>query len=1081
VPVSEAHILQLLDADEPDYAGAAAEVGGDGFDALTSMVQDPDPWVAARAASLVAALVVDGADPDATAAVLTLASEHDHPGVRAAAALGAARAGEAALPVVTKCLHDEDAGVRLMALRGLSPPLDPAVAAAVETASDDDAEPSVRDTAASLALRNPDPSLPNELIAEALEYVHARLAELRAAALVDLPSFALAVGVGGFGDAGGVVAGQLTAARAALDLVPPRLASRDFAGAAAQFGLALQAIDEATVVVGGLSFENLLVSKIGWAAAAPSGLAKQLGLPATVPNLSVSAGALIYRISAPGRLLMTAPARLGFDRAELTARLSMDGSDPALSLALALTGLEAGLGGGPIASLLGSAGGSVQADVVLGVETGGGLRLGGGAGVRVVLPARPKAGPLDVREIVLELPQGAGSTIDLGSTIATDIGGVIVATVDGAGIHLRIDPAAASRGDLPLSIALKPPTGIGLVVDTGLIRGGGFLAERNGGYGGALQLRLGPVEVKAVGLLTLEPSFALVVVMSIEFLPPIDLTFGFTLNAIGGVLGIEHRLDADAMRVGISSGALDHIMFPADPVAAAPAILSTLETVFPVESGAIVIGPMLELGWGRPVSFVTAQLGIILSLPDPLIVIVGRVRIALPAPDLPIVDLRATLYGEITPDHLLILVSLNGSRIASFTVGGDIGILLRWAGSPEFAISAGGFHPRYQPPPELGGMRRLSMDLSPPAIFTFRSEAYFALTTNSVQFGSRVEIAADVGIADISGHFAFDALILFSPRFAFLADANAGLTVHLLGQTLAGVQLELHLSGPAPWSAQGSAEVEVLWASKRIDVGPITWGDAENPPPPLADPRQLARDAMHHNPGAWQALLPRDADRVVRLKTVPPSEVEVTVHPMGLFDVRQHAIPLETVLVRVGASPVPEGQRRVHFGVPLVNGTPAGALSEVTDLFSAGTFLDLSDDQKLSRPSFEPMPAGARIRPPGEAADFDAAREADLRYETFVCDDDALIGIRGMALSDTLMASSRLTTLAAGAAGRSELRARIRYASDPDPIALADPGEVQVVTKETVAVAVGTEWATYTHAAERPLAADLQLARLGVP
>ena len=62
----------------------------------------------------------------------------------------------------------------------------------------------------------------------------------------------------------------------------------------------------------------------------------------------------------------------------------------------------------------------------------------------------------------------------------------------------------------------------------------------------------------------------------------------------------------------------------------------------------------------------------------------------------------------------------------------------------------------------------------------------------------------------------------------------------------------------------------------------------------------------------------------------------MTVHPMGMFDVRQHAIPLETVITRVGASPVPEGQRRVHFGVPLVNGVPAGALSEVTDLFSAG-------------------------------------------------------------------------------------------------------------------------------------------------
>jgi hypothetical protein len=237
---------------------------------------------------------------------------------------------------------------------------------------------------------------------------------------------------------------------------------------------------------------------------------------------------------------------------------------------------------------------------------------------------------------------------------------------------------------------------------------------------------------------------------------------------------------------------------------------------------------------------------------------------------------------------------------------------------------------------------------------------------------------------------------------------------------------------------------------------------------------------LHHNPGAWQALVPPDADRVVRLRPAPPSDVEVTVHPLGMFDVRQHAIPLETVITRVGANPVPEGQRRVHFGVPLVDGTPAGALSEVTDLFSAGTYLDLSDDQKLSRPSFEPMPAGARIRPPGESAQFEGARQAELRYETFVCNGDGVRGKHDAARADTLFASAAVTALAAGSAGRSELRARRRYATEPDPIALAHPGEVLPLSKVTVAPAASATWSTYTHAAEQELAGDMLLARLGV-
>lgn len=920
-----------------------------------------------------------------------------------------------------------------------------------------------------------------ELVAGALGFARARLEELEDAALDDVASFAHAAGVDGFVDAGGVVAGHLTAARTALASVGPALAAANVIGAATQLGTAIHELDLASQAIpGGRSLLGLLADEIGWDGAAPKGLAQQLGLPADVPGLQLAGGALVYELTAPGKSLAPAPLTLGFDDAKLTARLKLDGTAPLFSLALALNGIEAGVGGGPISSLLGGASGSVQADVVLGVDTTNGLTLSGGASKRVVLPARPKLGPLNLSEIGLELPASIPDTIDIGSTIDADLGGIIKATVSGAGIHIHINPGGAAHGNSPLSVSLKPPTGIGLSLDAGIVRGGGFLGERSGGYGGALQLRLGPVEVKAVGLLTLEPSFALVVVMSVEFLPPIDLSFGFTLNAVGGVIGIEHRLDADALRDQMTSGALDHILFPADPVAAAPAILDTLEQVFPVDHGSFVIGPMVEIGWGRPVSFLTAQLGVILSLPDPKIAIIGRVRITLPAPELAIVDLRATVLGIIDPDYLLIRVSLAGSRIAGFTIGGDIGFLLRWGGGAEFAISAGGFHPRYDPPKELAGMKRLSMDLSPPAILTLRSESYFALTSNSVQLGSRVEMGADLGVASISGHFGFDALIVFSPHFMFVLDLDIGISVRAFGVQLCGISVQLHVEGPSPWRAEGHAEVDILWWTVDVDVGPFTWGDDDNPPPAPADPRQIAHDALHRNPGAWQALVPPNADLVVKLVAAPPSETDVTVHPMGLFDVRQHAIPFETVMTHVGANPVPEGRRRVHLGVPLVDTTPAGALSEVKDLFSAGNFLQLKDDEKLSRPAFEQMPAGARIRPPGEAADWAGSRHAELRYETFVCDDDDMRGIRVRSLAaDKMFTKAASMALASGAAGASELRAPTRYATAPDPIVLADPGEVLRVSKTTVAAVAGAVQ-TYTHAAEDALGADVQLARLGV-
>jgi hypothetical protein len=126
------------------------------------------------------------------------------------------------------------------------------------------------------------------------------------------------------------------------------------------------------------------------------------------------------------------------------------------------------------------------------------------------------------------------------------------------------------------------------------------------------------------------------------------------------------------------------------------------------------------------------------------------------------------------------------------------------------------------------------------------------------------------------------------------------------------------------------------------------------------------------------------------------------------------------------------------------------------------------------------MQAGARIRPPGEKVKLDDAREAELRYETFVCDEDGVRGVHSAAEVDVMFASAKAIALAAGAAGRSELRAPKRYAADPDPIVLAGAGEVLPVSKVSVAAVAGAEAATYTHAAETALAGDLQLARLGV-
>jgi len=126
--------------------------------------------------------------------------------------------------------------------------------------------------------------------------------------------------------------------------------------------------------------------------------------------------------------------------------------------------------------------------------------------------------------------------------------------------------------------------------------------------------------------------------MSPEFNPGIQLSFGFMLSGVGGVIGINHRVDRGALSEMVQQGTVDQLLFPHDPVASAPAILTTLANVFPREHGSAVFGPLFRLTWGPVIPLITADLGVIVELPNLRFHILGRLRIALPAPELAIID-----------------------------------------------------------------------------------------------------------------------------------------------------------------------------------------------------------------------------------------------------------------------------------------------------------------------------------------------------------------------------------------------------------------------------------------------------------
>src|SRR4029450_11641415 len=95
------------------------------------------------------------------------------------------------------------------------------------------------------------------------------------------------------------------------------------------------------------------------------------------------------------------------------------------------------------------------------------------------------------------------------------------------------------------------------------------------------------------------------------------------------------------------------------------------------------------------------------------------------------------------------------------------------------------FHPAVNPPKGVPALKRIGMSLSIPVV-ELRYESYVAVTTTSVQFGSRVELTAEVADCGVHGWLGFDALFEWVPRFHFSVGITAGVEGEGVGGTLAG-------------------------------------------------------------------------------------------------------------------------------------------------------------------------------------------------------------------------------------------------------------------------------------------------------
>ena len=193
-------------------------------------------------------------------------------------------------------------------------------------------------------------------------------------------------------------------------------------------------------------------------------------------------------------------------------------------------------------------------------------------------------------------------------------------------------------------------------------------------------------------------GFSLLIIITADFGAGLQLGFGFTLNAVGGLLGVNRTMLFQPLMDGVRSGAIDSIMFPQDIVANAPKIISDLRAIFPPQQGTFLIGPMAKLGWGEP-TLVSLSLGVIVEIPPGDIAILGVLELALPAEDLAILVLQVNFAGalEFDKQRMYFFASLYDSHILFITIEGEMGLLFAWGEQRQLRRHGRRLPPAVQP------------------------------------------------------------------------------------------------------------------------------------------------------------------------------------------------------------------------------------------------------------------------------------------------------------------------------------------------------------------------------------------------
>jgi hypothetical protein len=763
---------------------------------------------------------------------------------------------------------------------------------------------------------------------------------------------------------------------------------------------------------------------------------------ATLPNTTVGPA---YVIGTPsGTRVEIGGADLGLQTtlAEVhqSLTLSADVSKSAIVVA-------SGDGDGFLSSVLPKDGLRAEFDFGLAWSNDGGLHLRGAAGLDATLPIGINiGGVLQVPTMHLGLyAKDDGGQAEVSASVALSIG-PLRAIVDRVGVtsDLTSPAGGGNLGPVEFSFDFKPPSGVGLTVDSAGVSGGGFLSFGQHEYSGVLQLVFNDVALQAFGLITTQVAggagYSLLALIDANF-PPIQLGWGFTLNGVGGLLAVHRSADVDGLRAAVTAGKVA-FLFPTKAITNAGQLLGQLDTVFPTAPGRFLFGPMALIGWGTP-TVVTAAVAVIVELPSPVrIVLVARLEAKLPTPSAPVIHLNMDALGvlDLSQSQLSLDATLFDSKLVTFAMSGDMSLRADWGTQREFLLAVGGFHPRFTPPADFPTLKRITIDMPSGIISKLRLAAYLALTSNSVQFGAQLDVFIGVSGCGLSGHLGFDALLQLDP-FHFDADISGSVAIRAAGDDFASVSLDATLSGPAPWNIAGKFKIHIIFFSVHVSFSQ-SWG--QNTPTQLPSAVDVAGllSAALADPRNWNSQLPAGVSPLVTTRQIDDATA-IFADPSARLEVHEQVVPLGLAITRFGSASVSGANQFAITDMRVGNQTMT--CDAVQDDFAPAQFFDLSDQDKLARPSFERHDAGAVMH--DSLLSNGTPQPKSIDFETFYIDTPGQIRTDEGVPQPFPWNDIEVVMLTGSAAQKPISRAGARrYSAPGTPIHVAEPAFVLVDT-----------------------------------